>query len=476
MASGLKEKPYVEQRPALMINLAQGFRAEQEYIVDVLLTEFLGLRIAFDPEPAPGSVVTIAHEGRELRLPQTLFEGEDQVSLADGRRQPTCSPLSVSREGFPIEPFDDDELPILFGAPDQNGRWIQQEGDTITLYADILGSSFFALTRLEEVGATTVDQHGRLPYEETVAHSRGFLDRPIVDEYTEVLWLCLRRLWPKLRRTPRAFAVEVSHDVDRPMAYDHASVRDRIWAVREDARSRVLPSLLGSRAVNGIAAVARLPHRDPFANFGWLMALDEEYGLKATYYFLAGGATPYDARYSIRSRQLRRLLHQVANRGHAIGLHGSYATVDRPDLLGQEYENLVAVLGEEGLPSEVTSVRQHYLRWRAPETWRATEAVGLRVDASVGFSTTVGFRAGTSFEYPVFDVVERRAMRLTERPLHVMDQALSSLTPEASAKVVEKLRTSVARHGGTLRVLWHNNMFAGNDDELTRYRDAIAPG
>ena len=47
--------------------------------------------------------------------------------------------------------------------------------------------------------------------------------------------------------------------------------------------------------------------------------------------------------------------------------------------------------------------RQHYLRWRAPTTWQNWEDAGLDYDSTVGYADHVGFRAGTCYEYPIFN-------------------------------------------------------------------------
>ena len=215
-------------------------------------------------------------------------------------------------------------------------------------------------------------------------------------------------------------------------------------------------------------------HRDPFDTFDRIMDADEQEGLRATYYFLCGGRTRYDARYDIRSKPIRRLLRRISERGHEIGLHGSYATMHDPTQLQKERRGLVAVLEEEGLPSEVSSCRQHYLRWQAPATWRAQEAAGLAVDASVGFNEEVGFRSGTSFEHPVFDVESRTPLRLRERPLHIMDQALAGLGDQRAFAAIDEIRREVDHHQGTLDVLWHNNTFVESPLEWVRYERAIA--
>jgi peptidoglycan/xylan/chitin deacetylase (PgdA/CDA1 family) len=372
-----------------------------------------------------------------------------------------------------VDQFGGPELVVLYGGPDHGGAWMSIAGDTLTLHADVLGSSFFAMTRLEEVGAGQRDAYGRFPQEATVAWREGFVTRAVVDEYTNLLWWAMLRQWPRMRRRVRDFAVRVSHDVDRPMAYDHKALRDRLWSVRHHAGEGTLPQLAGSHGLNALAAALRLPHRDPFDTFDLLMDADERRGLRATYFFLCGGTSRHDGRYDIRSKRMRRLLRRISERGHEIGLHGSYETIDAPVLLQDQKRRLAAVLEEEGLPSEVRSCRQHYLRWQAPTTWRVQQAAGLAIDASVGFNGAAGFRCGTSFEHPVFDAEERAPLRLRERPLHIMDRVLAGLDEEQAQAAIDEVRQEVARHGGTLEILWHNNTFVESHGEWQRYERAM---
>jgi len=462
----------IDSTPEFEVTLGAHYLPEREYLLNVLLGEFLGQK--FRSKRGAGDDVVISLEGRSLRLPQTLLRGGD--GNGHGRRQPPrqIHGFDVAEAGFAQAAFGSRTVPILYGDSGSDGSWITQEEDEITLHADVLGSSFFLLSRLEEVGSDTRDEFGLYPARASLAWSHGFLGRPVVDEYVEILWELIEALWPGVRRRQTQFSVWVSHDVDRPRAFDYPGIRDRLFSVRQHARSGTLPRLYGSCALNAIAGVLGLPHRDPFDNFDWLMDTDEGQGLRATYYFLCGGDTSLDGRYDVGSSEIRSLLRCLVNRGHEIGVHGSYATMEDASMLGAERNRLAQILRCEGLPDHVASVRQHYLRWRAPVTWRVAEEAGMDVDSSVGFNEVVGFRSGTSFEHPVFDVEHRRELRLRERPLHLMDRGLRDFDQEQALSKIDDLRREVARHGGTLGVLWHNNTFTESSQELARYQRAIA--
>ena len=294
-----------------------------------------------------------------------------------------------------------------------------------------------------------------------------------MNEYAELLWLSMIELWPGLRRPPRHTSVRISHDVDRPRAYADYRLRDRFWMVRHHARTGRLPAFRGSRLMNASRALLGLPHRDPFDTFEELMASDEAAGLHATFNFLGGGTHRYDGRYDIAARPMRRLLRAVHSRGHAIGLHGSYDTIDDAPRLTRERQRLVSILREEGIPAEVTEGRQHYLRWQAPRTWRIWEEAGMSHDSTLGFYDTIGFRCGTCYEYPAFDVIEQLPLRLRERPLHIMDDALSEDMETARAEI-DEMRRAVHRYDGVLEVLWHNSALAERRGSAELYRYSLA--
>ena len=54
--------------------------------------------------------------------------------------------------------------------------------------------------------------------------------------------------------------------------------------------------------------------------------------------------------------------------------------------------------------------RQHYLRWKSPDTWRILEKTGLKYDVTLSFADHEGFRCGICFPYKPFDVVENRIL------------------------------------------------------------------
>ncbi len=155
----------------------------------------------------------------------------------------------------------------------------------------------------------------------------------------------------------------------------------------------------------------------------------------------------------------------VHRRGHEIGLHPSYNSFCNRQHIADEFSMLREQCERLGVHQSSWGGRQHFLRWKNPTTWTAWDQAGLDYDSSVGYATDVGFRCGTCREYPVYDLVNRKPLQLRERPLIVMECALSYQLerPKASsferiAKLIERCR----RMKGNFTLLWHNNNLLTN--------------
>jgi hypothetical protein len=117
-------------------------------------------------------------------------------------------------------------------------------------------------------------------------------------------------------------------------------------------------------------------------------------------------------------------------------------------------------VARNGIRQSAWGGRQHYLRWENPSTWCNWETAGLDYDTTLAYADRIGFRTGTCHEYGVFDLLERRPLRLRERPFQVMDRSLFEymrLPADAAMDAVVGVATECRRYGGTLGILWHNN-------------------
>src|SRR5690606_16397775 len=106
---------------------------------------------------------------------------------------------------------------------------------------------------------------------------------------------------------------------------------------------------------------------DPMNNFDWIMSVSEKHGLTSAFYFICGRTdTERDAQYEIEHPAIRQLLRSIHKRGHEIGLHPSFNTFLKPQLIMEEGHRLRTVCKQEGIHQDEWGGRMHYLRWRHP--------------------------------------------------------------------------------------------------------------
>lgn len=402
----------------------RGREHERQYLYPLVFERWLGLPCRLSAEDR--SDVELRMEGRTLVLPEVLFATKDWL-------------------GASSLPSDE------------------------TLYGDdLLGGIFFLITRYEEAIPGALDTHGRFPSSRSITASAA--ERPLADEYTQLLSRQIEAVWPGSTRFDTRFRVSLSHDVDWPLASSPLPVTLRRAAA--DALKRRDPDLALRRLRGWALDRAEIDGFDPFDTFDLIMDQSEKADVRSAFYFIADHSHPtLDGTYRIDEPRIRRIIARIAERGHEIGLHGSYESYASADRLRSELDRLRSVAP----PREQWGLRQHFLRWQNPSSWRAAAAAGFAYDTTLGFADRAGFRCGTARAYPVFDLIERRQLPLEERPLIVMEAALlraQEMEARAFIEALRRIKAACRPTGGTLSLLWHNNLLASQKHK-TLYREAV---
>jgi hypothetical protein len=439
----------------LEVDAPDGYEPERRYILDVMLGDRLGLDWRLQLGDGPDVRITAAGDPtRSLLVPDGLFATRPADWLTAAALPARPLPW---RE---ISEDDPQRLPVLYGA-DTPGGMIRPTPAGVELTVDVFGGAFFTLSRYEERVIPARDRFGRFAATSSIAHAEGFLGIPIVDAYVEVLWSALRRLWPGLERRQRQFGIALTHDVDQPLA----SVGRRAPALARQLGADVLvrrDAGLAVRRVRSWAGLRRGEHRlDPYNTFDFLMDVSERHSTASAFYFLATEeSTALDGPYTLEQPWIRALIKRIHERGHEIGLHASFHSHTDPLRTATEFLRLRSMAEGVGVTQERWGGRQHYLRWENPVTWSNWEAAGLDYDSTLGYADRIGFRAGTSYAFAPFHLLDRRPLKLRERPLQVMDATLfeyMELASESAFESVIAVARECRRYGGTLSLLWHNS-------------------
>jgi uncharacterized protein DUF7033 len=476
-------------RTVLLVRAPENYVEERRYVLDVVLCDWIGLEYVLEFSDGPRVAIRVAHDpqGSELTLPDVLFATPHEDWLTErsmpgiplahldlGRCPPTQpeGPNWTATDGSATR-----TLPILFSEPNPSGNAGTRTASGLALTLDVFGSVFFALARYEEVVRRTRDEHDRFPARASLAAAEGFLDRPIVDEYVDLLWNAIHTLWPAVVRRPSIFRLRLTHDVDQPWAALGQRALIVARATAGDLVRRRDPELAALRARSFLDARLGRVDRDPLNTFDLLMETSERHSLRSTFYFMAGNASdPFDSPYRLSDPPIARLLRRIHDRGHEVGLHAGYGSYLSAERIRAEFDTLRAACRAVGFDQPTWGVRQHFLRFENPETWRSQEAAGLDHDSTLGFADHVGFRAGTCREYPAFDLLGRRKLKLREHPLLVMDTtffAYMALDLDEAAARTRALVDLCRRHSGDAVLLIHNSSLAGAR-RRAQYRDLVA--
>lgn len=365
-----------------------------------------------------------------------------------------------SRARYPFDYLG--TTPILFGS-----KLIEKVKDTIVVHADIIASSFYLLSRYEEtVRLKRRDEHGRFIGKKSLAYKAGFLNRPIVDEYGQLLREWLQDAGVALSDPPKGIQkIYLTHDVDAPFF-------NRSWrnVVRQLTKGDMPQKLIKEK-------FGKLTD-DKYYTFPWIFetnqSLVDRLGadrVETILFFKGGGLDKFDKPvYDLKSKDMAHLFALCKDYNVRIGLHTSYQAGGNLALILEEKSRLEDAIGEE-----VTINRNHYLASRAPEDFHRLIKAGIKEDFTMGYADAAGFRLGTSRAVRWIDPAIKNVSSLVLHPLLIMDCTLSvekymNLSHEEAKRYAECLLEAVEANGGEAVLLWHNTAFSALD---TTYNKAL---
>lgn len=330
------------------------------------------------------------------------------------------------------------------------------------------------LLRSEEYEQAHRDQWGNWEFSFSDNFRRGQLWKPEVD-----MWVAERRaelassvplepLWPDDHR----FAVCLTHDVD--LVSSGVTPRQALrflGTAMPDGKAQPRDWLEGvARAgVRALRTAAGGISRSPTATaLERCTAIEQEHGVNASYFFTVypgREASRFDCVYApddvcgFRGRRttVAGLIQELAREGFDIGLHGSYRSSAESGVLERERDALGRATG-----LEVTTTRQHFLRWDVRRTPRLQAQAGICADTTLGFNRNLGFRAGTALPHRHFDPERGEAVDVLLVPLVVHDTPLLradglELDLGLATESVRTILDEIVATGGVATFLIHPN-------------------
>ncbi len=327
---------------------------------------------------------------------------------------------------------------------------------------DIFAASFYLISRYEEYLPHTKDMYGRYAHENSIAFKEGFLKLPIVNCWLQQLVKLLTQKFPSVTFNPTPFTFFPTYDIDIAFSYLHKGAVRNLGGFMHSAWHSEWA--LVKERMNVLFG----KQQDPFDSYEWLDKLHEEYALKPIYFFLlARRNKEYDKNILPHKQVLKKLVKQHSEK-YEIGIHPSWQSGDKPELLKQEIQQLKSISGKA-----VTKSRQHYIRMQLPETYRRLIEAGITEDYSMGYGSINGFRASYCLPYFWYDLPREETTNLTLCPFCYMDANSyyeQHYSGEEALKEMNYYYQITKQVKGLFITIWHNH-FLGTDKMFTGWRE-----
>lgn len=334
-------------------------------------------------------------------------------------------------------------LPICYTL-ERRMKGIERTTDQIVINADVIQSTFFLVTNYEEALCNDVncfDQHQRYKVEEGILFKENYLDKPLINQYAELLGNLGKELCKDFMpfNLNSSFTIHITHDVDYPYETKFIDrLRSRMSEYQPD--SKYLKLHQGCELI---------------------YQTEKKYSLFSSWYFKCLGRSVYDDRYDLDNPVLLEFIRKLKNGGHEIGYHYSYGAAIDIEQAKKESETLKKLLNIQELFG-----RNHFLRYKIPDSWRIYEKLNLIYDSTQGSASHEGFCRGICCPYKLYDVLAQKELNVWEIPLLVMDGTLRNKqyrgmgAIEARKRVIQLIEI-VEQYHGVFSILWHNTSLGG---------------
>jgi len=299
-------------------------------------------------------------------------------------------------------------------------------------------------TRKVEYNAQIRDQYDRFPY---WASGYQNIFEPLVSRYL------IEQGYNVEYPDGKPFAVCLTHDIDILYKTKVGKVLAALYNFHNSHFSACLHSLVQMRS-----------KKIPWWNFSDIMELEERYGAKSSFYFMVQDPGdpyyPYDNHYTYDIKDCETIIGELSDGGWEVGLHGGHTAYNDPVEIRKKKQRLEKVLNKN-----VVGYRNHFLRFRVPDTWEHLHRTGFRYDATLGYADCIGFRNGMCHPFKPYNLTKQGEIDILEIPLTLMDKTLNlymKLDANRAWEMTKRLIDTVEMYHGTLTILWHNTCFFGD--------------
>lgn len=353
-------------------------------------------------------------------------------------------------------------IPVI--ALNDDRIFIEIENGTIFTNIDILGNIFFTLSRYEEAINKSYDEHNRYwPYA-SILVKNNIIERPICNEYLELLWVMVKYINPNLTRKEMYFNVNPSHDVDLPLEMLRISKKLVLRNFVGDILKRKSVVLFLHRFITIFAYLFRYYKYDKYYTFKYIIKESKKRNLTSTFYFINNNKIKsIDGNYYLNEKSIINLIKDIYKSGFKIGIHGTYNSYNNDRILSSEIMSFKRIMKEYKVNISIESIRFHFLRFNILNTFDILESMRIKFDSTLYFPEFAGYRAGTCYSYSAYSLKKRKILNVVEKPLLIMDVTLVTnkyrifANHKDTMNYVDTIKNNCKAFDGEFGVLWHNS-------------------
>lgn len=327
---------------------------------------------------------------------------------------------------------------------------------------DIFAASFYLLSRYEEYLPHEKDIYGRYAYENSLAFKENFLTIPLINIWFQHFEEKLKEKSPQFNIHHSPFTFLPTYDIDEAYSYKHKEWwRSTGGAIKSLLKGNWKNFKLRRNVLNGKAA-------DPYDSYEWMDNLHRMYNLNPRYFFLVPEKIgKYDRNILPKENALQILIKRHSEK-YKISVHPSWQSGDNQLLIKKEIQTI-----EHITQLKITASRQHFIRFKLPQTFRKLIDLGIKEDFSMGYGSINGFRASVASPFYWYDLEKEQTTNLLLYPFCFMEANSYFEQKQAPQQALEEMRhyyNEIKKVNGMLITIWHNT-FLGTDTRFNGWKE-----
>ncbi len=434
-----------------LITCSSRLLKEKKYIIDVVFSEFLSVKYKLLIDEGCEGFLIKFDNGKKISISSEFLDSDNEKYLIESN----LPQVTYTINQFLIEK----DIPVLFGDSS-----IDISEFKVDCRLAVFDTCFFMLSRMEEVIIKDKDCHGRFSAKSSVAFKYDFLDRPIVDEYVEMLWNMCVYLDASLSRVKLKHKKFITCDLDWPFDPIRRSLKKTLLKSAADIvkRKNIISAFMNWKYF--IFYILKIKQKDVYRDaIDWIMDTNEKLGNKVAFYFITLKTSHLDTNFDFLSDEIKELLYDIHMRGHEIGLHPGYNCFKDKKKFTDSFNILKEALKKTGINQKIIGGRMHFLRWDIMDTPLLYESCGCDYDSTLNFADISGFRCGTSKEFSMYSLKNREKLNLKQIPLINMECTVISDRYEGLGYSKQAFRrflqfkNKTEKYHGIYTLLWHNS-------------------